>query len=373
MRADASLAFPAQCRARGPLVHADVAATTRFVAEPRALATLVVADAAGDPVRLTGVAAVDLDPGGATHDPRALPWFEPASLPRLALRSGSWIAAVDRPGAAGASRVVLWRGGDAELLGEGDGFEGAALACVAPGCALLTTRIARVAQPGATVWFGSPSLPASRWIPIEIVPPAGESDARPLGLAAVEADSSIDAGAAGDAGAPSGAAGSLRVTAALVDRGQVVFFHADAAGAREIARVPAPHGTMDAIALPTPVAMSFAAPVDDDGCPRERPPGVRFERPGIAAVEFPSAGQPAAGYLRRLARGALAVWITPLGCRLARRVVHAVVLDATGTPIGTPMPVGDAQSFAVATQGDDVDLYLQDETTVTWARLTCAL
>ena len=76
--------------------------------------------------------------------------------------------------------------------------------------------------------------------------------------------------------------------------------------------------------------------------------------------------------LRRLARGGLAVWIVPLGCRAPRRTVYGLVLDAEGAPLGRPLPIGDARAFAVATSGADVDLYLQGASTVTWLRMACS-
>jgi hypothetical protein len=354
-RGELGLALPRGCRFRELTAQAQVPGTTRFVAEPRALGALVVADSADDPPRLTGVGALTLDPAGPSRDPLALPWSDPAALPRFAATGARWLASLDRPGAAGATRVAVWSsgtgGGAGELLGEGDGFEAADLACTAARCALLTSRLSRVAQPGATVWLGAPDVPASRWKPVELVPTAAESDARPLRLAAID---------------------DARVSAALLERGEVVLFEAGDGGARETARLPAPHGALDAIALPRAAAMTLTSAIDDDGCARDGRPGVGFVRDGQPPVVFPAPAPPQRGVLRRLARGALAVWIAPLGCRVPRRVVYGVVLDGDGAPVGTPIPIGDAAAFAAAARSDDVDLYLQDATTVTWVRMACS-
>jgi hypothetical protein len=344
---------------RAPLARAEISPETRFVAEPRALATLIAADATGDPPRLTGVGAIHLDPEGPTRDPVALPWHDPTALPRLALSGATWIAALDRPGDS-AARVLLWRAGALESIGEGDGFEAADLACAGRACALLTSRLARVTQPGATIWVGASDAPASAWKPIEILPAAGESDARPLSIAA------ISAGAPGDA-----AAGGLRVTAAIVDKGNVVFYGVDDAGAREEARVPLAHGVLDALAVPAPVVLASAVAVDDDGCPRDGRPGLQLASAGKPPILLPAPAPPIRGNLRHLQRGAIALWIAPLGCKQPRRVVYGVVLDAQGAPVGAPITVGDAAAFATASSGDDVDLYLQDPTGVTWVRMSC--
>ncbi|MFT3765367.1 MAG: hypothetical protein QM820_07620 [Minicystis sp.] len=375
VRTDAGIALPERCRFRAPITRAEVGTLTRFVAEPHALSTLVIADADGSPPRLTGVGALTLDPEGATRDPVALPWFEPNAVPRLAKVGEAWIAALDRAGFDGA-RVALWQHGGAATIGEGDGFEAVDLACAggtsaaldggitsadagstsASGarCALLTTRPLKVAAPGATVWIGAPEEAASRWKPIEILPAAADSDAHPLGVAMIDAAST-----------------GARVMTALAEKGEVVIHEAGESGAREIARLPAPHGALDVIALPRPVVMAFTSAVDDDGCARDGKPGVRFVREGAAPIDFAMPAPPSHGVLRRLARGAIAAWIAPIGCRQARKVVYAVVLDESGAPAGSPIPVGDASGFALTARGDDVDLWLQDASSVTWVRAGC--
>ena len=64
-------------------------------------------------------------------------------------------------------------------------------------------------------------------------------------------------------------------------------------------------------------------------------------------------------------------WMAPLGCGVSRRVVYAVKIDSAGQPTGSVIPVGDAERYAVASDGDDVDLWLQQPDAVTWMRLRC--
>jgi hypothetical protein len=360
VRTDLDVALPERCKGRAPLVRAPVAATTRFIAEAHTLGALVVADTADGPPRLTGAAWLKLDPAGASHDPAALPWIFPSAVPRLGRTAqGEWIAAFDRPGEAGASRVGLFRGGSADALGEGDAFEAVDLACAGDRCALLTSRRARVAPVGAAVWTGSPADPASAWREAEIVPAAAESEAHPFGLAGVEA-------------LPAG----LAVTVALVDRGEIVLYRAGDGPPRETARIPAGHGVLDVLSLDRQtVAMVYGTPLDDAGCAKVAAAGggamIRFERPGLPGIEIRTPAPPLGGSLRRLGKGALATWIAPLGCNQPRRVLYAVVLDGDGVPQGAPMAVSDAMSFAVAAEGDDVDLWVHNEARVTWMRMTC--
>lgn len=349
VRTNTGLALPDRCALRAPTTRAAVSAETRFVAEPRSLGLLVIADARGGAERLAGAGAMRLDPEGISRDPAPLPWIAPASLPRLARAGARWIAAIDR-----APQVTLWRGGEAETIGEGDGFEAVDLACGEDRCALVTTRPLAVAAPGAVVWIGSPREPAGRWQRSEIAPRSTDAEPHALGIAAFDA-----------------AEGRAKI--AVIDRAEIVAHEVVAGAVKEIARVAAPHGALDVIAAPKLAAMGSATAVDDAGCARDGKPGVRFAREGAAnAVDFALPAPPSRGSIRPLSRGSIATWIAPVGCRMERRVVYAVMLDEEGAPMGAPVPVGDASSFAAASQGDDVDLWLANASEVTWVRARCS-
>lgn len=374
VRRDTSVALPAHCAIRGPLTRAPVAKSTRFVADPRSLGALAIADIAERPPRLTGVAALSLDPEGTSHDPREIPWFHPTAVPRFThAAGGAIVAGFDRPGAGSTSVVGLFRDGIAEPLGEGDAFEAIDMACVeapsGPRCALLTSRIGKVAPAGAMVWVGSPKDPAAAWRSVEIVPARPDSDARPFGLGSVEV-------AARGRGAADAGALDVNVVAILAEKGELVYVEAGEGAPREVARIPGGHGAIDAIALPAPVAMTYATPLDDDGCAADTidggGSGIAFSRADLPETVVRVPAPPTFGAIRRLEKGAIAAWLAPLGCNRPRRVVYAVVLDAQGSPVSAPMAVADGTGFAVAASGADVDLFLQDDTSVTWVRMTCA-
>ena len=360
VRMDFDVAAPEHCTTRSPLVRAPVAPTSRFVAEPRTLGHLIIADSADDPPRLVGSAALDLDPAGSTHDPKPIPWLVPSSAPRLGrTAAGLWVGAFEAAGEGGAARVGLFRDGAVDSLGEGDAFEATDLACAGDRCAVLTSRIGRVAIPGALIWSGRAADPGARWQQIELAPAEAESEARPFGLASVEL-------------APGG---DLAITAALIDRGEIILDRIEGGSTREKGRIPAHHGLIDVLDLPArTVAMTYGTPLDDDGCVKPGSLGgasIRFERTGLPSIELKTPAPPLGGSLRRLEKGALATWIAPLGCGRARRVVYAVVLDGDGAPVSAPMAVADASSFAVAASGADVDLWIHNEARVTWMRLRC--
>jgi hypothetical protein len=350
VRVRPDIAYPQGCQRRGPVVRADVPPTTRFVADPHTLATLVVADSTGEPPELTGVAAVTLDPAGATRLPIPIPWTSAALFPHLARTpAGAWIAALAVPDDAGLPHAGLWRSGVVEPFPSAFRLEAADLLCSGEVCALLAGRADVHALAGADVFLGSPESPIARWRHTAINAP-GDSDARPLSLSGTG-------------------------VAVLLEGNDCVFWTTDEPP-HEIARVPVPHGVLDAAVVPSPVAMVYDGAVGDDGCPQQGPDGgtftLRFQRPGLPPADVSLAAPPAIGVLRPLRRGALAVWRAPLGCHLARQVVYAVVLDGTGTPVAAPTAVANGSAFAVAADGDDVDLWVEADRAVSWARMTCS-
>lgn len=357
-------ALPPGCSTREPLVHAKVRSSSKFVAAPSALGTLVIADAdvTETPPRLVGVAALDLDPGGMSAKPAAIPWVEAGAMPRLARTSnGAWLAAYAEPAAGKYSEVFVFHNGSATSIGEGDQFEPIDLSCNSATCLLLTTRLSNVAASGGDVWMGKPSEPVTSWQRQEIVPRAGDSDARPSGIARMDTSWTDPHG--------NMAHGAV---VGLFEGSELVFWGINSTDKpHEIGKISAPHGIVDATVLGRPVAFVYGAPVDDDGCAQQG--GImHFSRLGASEVELRAPAPATNGALRPLGRGGLATYIAPLGCGAVRKVVYGVVLADDGTPTSAPMPVSDASSFAVATDGDKVDMWIQREDEVVWIRASCA-
>jgi hypothetical protein len=354
LRGRSELAVPAHCRERAATVRADVPASVRVVAEPTSLASLLVAEASGSPPHLDAAGVLDLDPQGTSRLVAVVPWFEAVELPRLGrTRDGRWLAAVAQNGDGGAT-AWMWRGlrgavTPAEVVGSGDGLQAVDLTCGVDRCALLTTRISRVAAPGAEVRVGAAGSALASWRRFEIGPTAGaHTESSPFALCSVEPN----------------------VTLATIEGRQVALWRVEGDTAQEAWRLPAPHGVAEVLDEP-PLAVTFSSAVGDDGC---APAGanLRIERPGKAPLELASPAPPLATSLRRLGRGALLTWIAPLACGAERRVIFAVVLDAAGAPLGDVMAVGDASGFAVASEGAAVDLWVHRGAEVAWMRLACA-
>lgn len=357
-------ALPPGCSTREPLVHAKVRPSSKFVAAPSALGTLVVADAdmTETPPRLIGVAGLELDPTGTSTKPVAIPWTEAGAMPRLArTNTGAWLAAYAEPAAGKFSEVFVFQNEMATSLGEGEQFEAIDFHCNAATCVLLTTRRSQVSAAGADVWMGKPSEPLTSWRRHEIIPRAGDSDARPSGIARIDGNWTDANGAA------------VRGTVVGLFEGlELVFWGVNATDKPyEIGRISAPHGIVDSTVLDRPLAFVYGAPVNDDGCAQQG--GImRFARLGAPDIDLRAPAPATNGALRPLARGGFATYIAPLGCGAARKVVYAVVLGNDGTPTSAPMPVSDASSFAVATEGEKVDMWVQRDEEVVWIRAKCS-
>ncbi len=351
-------ALPDGCVERAPPVRALLPATTRFVAEPHLLGALVVGETEGPEAKLVAAGALALSPDGASGAATALPWTEAPLLPKLArVASGEWIAAIDLPPARpeGQTRVALSRSGVTETVGEGDGFVAIDLACAGERCALVTTRLASVWQPGATVWIGAPKAPIASWRRVDVALPPTETESRVLSLSRLDA---------------------AHVEVAILEGDHVVFWAAAAdQPPRELARLPANAGVLDASSDPLPIALTYGTPVDEEGCPKDPagpPPTIRIERAGLPPVELKTVAPPTSGSVRRAGDGALVAWLAPAGCRSPHRAAVGIVFDAKGAPrSATPTTFGEASGYAIASAGADADLWFQAEPFVTWVRARC--
>lgn len=424
------IALPSGCSFRGLIAEAELPDLLRFAAEPRSLGRIIVAQAEGNPPKLSAVAAFEQPSSGEPGELKnaaPFPWYTAEDMPIFTrTEEHGFLAANEVPTDETSARVELLRGGMAETLGEGDHFHAIDITCEKSRCALLTTRMARVAAPGAAVWLGDVSKPLSEWTSIEIDPPGGDISANPIGFAHgsgnlfENVENTKNGGPSDQIATGSNTAqnsanlpGAFPPPIVLATKSELFFLQigADAKGEaakpRELARLPAPHGTLDAVSAPLPLAMVYGNPVNESGCiGRPQPPpepndqddqdepaeagtapeapeipaptanktkgaAIRFERKDAPPHEFAVPVPPMRGVLRPIEQGVLALWIAPLTCGSERHVVYGLVLDHKGEPLGTPIPIADAAHFAAASSGNTVDLWLQRESRLTYAPLRC--
>ncbi|RYE87623.1 MAG: hypothetical protein EOO75_14240 [Myxococcales bacterium] len=133
--------------------------------------------------------------------------------------------------------------------------------------------------------------------------------------------------------------------------------------------LPAPFGALDAIALRRPVVLAHGAKLEGD-CAVPRP-GLALVREGETQV-LPLEAPPLALFVRPLGRGALAAWLVPTHCGDRRRqVAYLARLDEDGSLTAGPMALTDATGLALATGGDQAEVWLRRGERVTWLRLRC--
>ena len=216
------------------------------------------------------------------------------------------------------------------------------------------------AASGATLWMGRSGEPVHGWRRIEL-----------------DADAAKPFEVTGLTVTGEGAVAH----ATLVDDLRARVFAVDEAGARRVATPLAPHGLIATTFARSPVVVAFAGPSGPRRCDASGG-GVNVSIGDGEAVQLRSALPAERGHAHAIEGGVLVTWLAPARCDGPRRVLHAVVLDDEGRPAAPVTVVGEAESYAAAARGSDVDLWLRrpggltgpgDMGTVLYLRARCPL
>ena len=252
-----------------------------------------------------------------------------------------WLSLIDREGS-----LSLWSGGDSTRLGPWPALAGGDVFCDRGRCGVLTGALDDVGAPlgrgtGATLSAGDASAEPASWPRTLIALSRGE----PLAIVSLAPDE-----------------------VALVDDLRVRFMRLpeDAAPA-VVAALPAPHGALAASGSPR-ASMGRAAP----RCSDEDSGGVMLSIDGATSLRLRSATQASRGSLHPLRDGVLALWMAPERCDAPRHRLHAVVVRNDGMPVAPVITVGRVDDYAAASSGEDVDIWLQHNKTVSWIRASCS-
>jgi hypothetical protein len=286
----------------------------------------------------------------ASVDPA--PWPEQGSV-HVARAGADWLFAFgDRPSGAGVDRVMVVRGERQELLAAGRGLVAIDLRCDVRWCAILVDSPAS----GGTAWLGSVAEPAGAWQPLAL-PALAERPQHPLAVVRLPG---------ADAEHPTG------VVVAVADDVRLRFYALRVdRPPQEQSSLSAPHGVLAVSGGPRPAALVRAGDPGRDGCAATGA-GALVARPEREAVALPGALPPTRGALHPIGDGAyLATWLAPDGCASARLLLFAAMVRADGTPAAPVTAVGDAADYAVAARGEDVDLWIAADRTVSYLPLDC--
>jgi hypothetical protein len=288
-------------------------------------------------------------PERGSGPPRPFPWRALAEPPPAARSTLGWLAALPGEPSGDLQTIVLWREHqEPSALAAGDRLEPKDLACFGDTCALLSTRVSKAAGPGASIFIGSPGESAATWRRVDIRPD-GEGRLEPYALVDVSRS---------------------KPTVALASPERLEVWQVNPSGAERILRMTPEHDLLGVFLADVPVVITTDRPVERP-CRRDGT-GLVFVRSdgGSRGVEIPVA--PERLLVRRLDEGLLAVWIAPMSCRLTHRsMVHALLLDATGLPLGSAMAVAEASDFALRTAGSEATIWLHRGSRLSRASATC--
>ena len=372
--------LPPPCMRRGDALRTVLPRDTRIASEPGTRGQLLAAVGGEASVRGSAQSA------GWQHDAaglvtmthgrtpvRAMPW--PDRGGPLAARAGAdqWLVALDRSDGLGGRATYLWSDAGLERLGNSPPLRVAALRCVEHHCALLSTRLdpesgwPLATASGATLWVGEAGDAAASWVRVDL-PAAAERPLAPHSIASMS-----------DRGD-----GQVTIVVTLVDEVSVHFVAVQPPEPpRPLASLAAPHGVLDAIANPAAAALTPLGGADTTLC-EQAGGGVALVRAEGEPVVLRSTTQPRAGALHRLRNGLLVTWLSPARCGSPRQRLHAAVLRSDDQPVAPVTVVGEADEYAVATRGSDLDLWIRESThddpeavgkagTVTWVQARCRL
>jgi hypothetical protein len=345
-RGGPSIGLPSGCRLELPTRSATLPdADVRFLAPTDGTAELLVAERAPN-----GTVSAGILPASTDRRPvRPFPWSELDAPPAHAHAKSGWLAAltVEQPGTLDA--LVLWREGHAvEQLAEGDQLSAWDARCADDDCVVLSTRVSRSTGSGATVFRGPYRASASRYRRVDIQP-TGPEHYGPLAIVGVRPD---------------------RADVALSRESEVTLFRVKGDGAASVASWKGVRHAYTVLGTPDPTLIEAGRPFGG-ACTGQRFPLV-FRSASGEKVETLVPTAPASLAAHPIGEGYLVVWVGPMSCRDTQHfVINALLADARGRPVSSPMAVTRGIGFAMTTRGDTVDLWLHLGDSLAWARGRC--
>ncbi|HHH29362.1 MAG TPA: hypothetical protein ENK57_13595 [Polyangiaceae bacterium] len=370
-------ALPPPCRHRDDPLTVVLRRESRIASEPRTTGRLLVAEGASHVVgeRRPAHPALALkrwsaDASGlmtmrhGRAEVVAAPWGSGAAPAIAHAGDERWLALLEVDREAGPTELRLWSEGKPTRLGDAEALSPASLRCRRGWCAMLTPVVDATGTPtsasGASLWLGRATEPVHGW-PRTTLDAEGTKPFEVTGLTVT------DRGAVAHA--------------TIVDDLRARVFAVDEHGPQVVATPLAPHGVVATALAREPVVVAFAGPSGPRRC-EAAGGGVNVTVGDGEAIQLRSALPAERGAAHAVDGGVLVTWLAPARCDGPRRVLHAVLLNDEGRPAAPVTVVGEAESYAVAARGSDVDLWLRrpggltgpgDMGTVLYLRARCPL
>ena len=338
--------LPSPCVRRDETMRAVLSRPTRMRAAARAPGFLLLAEGSlRDTFRADTAALLDFSRRPPTAAPA--PWSSRNPLVAHDEDSGRWLIT----GRRNAS-LVLSRGDVSdEITHSGAAVD---LQCLQGRCSLLAARDHRdKARGGADLWQGRSADPISAWSHSTLDAPRNRTWT-PVAVAALDAIPTV----------------------AVQDDLQVTLWRAPAGGAAQrVAGLRAPYGTFDV----QRVTWKRDAPPRWTAATRTAVPrrcsseagGVNIVSVGAPTTRLRSAAPAVRSTLRPLEVGALALWLAPTNCGASHQLLYGAVLGSGGVAVAPVAALADTEDYAIASRGNDVDLWLRSARSLTWVRLRC--
>lgn len=364
-----TVAVPGGCRlVSRPLRYRRKTDDLVFVAAPGDVSTLAVAtgDPSVDQVAMgRGLVAMTRKGHKEVQD---IPWIVLLQPPVMASFQTGWLAVLEQhDDSTSVGRLWLWRQPNLlQQLTEGDRVEAIDARCVPSRCVVLTTAVAKVATPGATLFIGQADQPAAAWKRVDLTGKEVADVAIPIRIVSLDDTEVLVAFESEKKTFLVRVKGDERQPAGSVERAAV---------------------TLDIVATDrTVVVVGTLVDPFGDGCV-SGDHRLQLARVGGDPVVLSTPATPLTAYARRLQHGAFVSWSAPVDCptpssgvhdsrrikpsKPTRQTVYGLLLGADGAPVSSIMAMAHADGHAMTTRDDHVHLWLRDAEGVTWLEATC--
>jgi hypothetical protein len=179
--------------------------------------------------------------------------------------------------------------------------------------------------------------------------PAGDKPLQPLSIVRLRGDS---------------------VVVAMTGSASIATFQITGDRVTPLAQMAAEFGAYEVVLGDTPIAVAPGESVEG-ACQKDGFP-IRLAVPGSKPAEIDGQVPPASVLTRPLAEGFLVAWLSPVSCRHeAREFVRAFLVGKDGKPRSSTMAVGDADGFALGSDGNAVTLWLAIGPDLVWLDAHC--
>lgn len=334
------IVLPPPCTLAEPVWTSVVAGRTEFVAAPDLLGELMVRNG---PQQHETMGRMRMALGQAD----VIAWAIPANSSHVAAMGSPWMLV-----GSTLDRTAVWLqrapGTAHETLTRGEGLEVAASRCQDAHCAVLV-RSAEAQDGGRehTVYLGDANEATGQWRRVELS--KGVVSTRLASIDRVESDSAV---------------------VALDVGGGVEWRRIGREASRVVATLALNEAPLASAFGPDDTAWVAATPSrGPDGLDNG---GLRIASSRSAAVELRAPTKATRVTLHPVGTAAVVWWLAPRASGGEQRLLHAAVVSG-GRAVGPIAIAAEADDVAFSAHGERIDVWVQDDGSVTYAQVRCVV